>query len=476
MPTKPTTRFRSRLHNAAFLNAIRNQASHPYQERIPVATKASAKATANMILDYKPALNEAIDALVNVIGLQKFASDTFFENPLSKFIQGSLENGDTVEEIGLGLLNAYTFNAREDVGEKELFGQEDVEAQTSFHRINRQEKYKVTIQRPMLKRAFQSDYGIGELVTRLMELPQKSNQWDEFIQMANLFNIYEANDGFFRVHVPDVMAEDSTEADAKLALRAMRQMADTLPFPSRHYNAAGLPSSTTPDQLELFITPEANSAIDVNGLAAAFNIERAQFSGRQTIIPKEYFPEGVVAILTTREFFQVYNVLMESTSMQNPGGLYDNYWLHVHQVISMSRFVPAVAFTTGPGTVIDDTPFTVDSVNALRVHNNDGDLLAEGTELARGQFYHVRTEAVTTPADKAAAVVYKVSGFESVHSFIDQNGTMFPSLSETGDEIIVTATSTVDDTKSAVRGFDLSGDIVSLWNPISIIKDPDPAP
>jgi hypothetical protein len=472
---KPSVKFRERLHNAALLNAIRNEASHPYQERIPAATKANYLDAANKILNYKPAQNEAIDALVNLIGLVKFQSDSYFQNPLAKFKQGTLDNGDTVEEVGLGLLNAYAYDARKDVLEGELFGQEDVEAQTSYHRINRQEKYKVTIQRPMLKRALLAEYGLSELVSRLMDLPQKSNQWDEFISMANLFKLYDAEDGFFRVNVPDVMAGDSTEQDAKLTLRAIRQMTDTLPFPSRNYNASGLPVSTTPDQLELFITPEANSAIDVNGLAAAFNIDRAQVSSRQTIIPAEYFPVGVVAILTTRDFFQVYDTLMESTSLNNPGGLYDNYWLHVHQIISMSRFVPAVAFTTGPGTIIDDTVYNVTSLADIVTYDRDG--LVDTGELERGQFYRVTSSAITTPAGGPNnAVRWEVAGFTDPHSFIDQNGTLYPSPFERADEVIVTAYATDNESVTKVQGYDLKGDIVSLWNPIDVLPDPAATP
>jgi len=473
MAIKPNIKFKERTPNWELLNAIREDASHPYQERVPAATKADAQTTINKLLKYAPARNEFIDALVNQIGLVKFTSDSYFQNPLAKFKQGMLENGDTVEEIGTGLLNAYTYNAREDVGEKELFGQEDIEAQTSFHRINRQEKYKVTIQESMLKRAFATEYGISELVGRIMDMPTKTNQVHEYTHMANLFRTADRMDAFYRIHTPDVSAVNSTEADAKGALRVMRQFAGTVPFVSRKYNAAHLPVSAAPEDLELFITPEASAALDVNGLAALFNIERGQVPYRQTLIEESFFPEGVWAILTTKDFFQVYDTLMETRSLQNPGGLYDNYWLHVHQIISLSRFVPLVAFTTGPGTEENDIATPVTSVEDITIYDHNGDLLAADAELARGSYYRTVSSAVTTPEGGSNnAVRWSVAGFTDDQSFIDQRGTLYPSPFERADTIVITATATDNETISVVKGAKLSGEIISLWNPIDILPDP----
>lgn len=473
MALTPNVKFKSRQPNWVLLNAIRNDASAQYQRQVPEATQADQSAAIKAIDKFRPIRNEFVDALVNQIGLIKFTSDAYFNNPLKKFKQGMLEHGDTVEEIGTGLVEAYTFEARENVGEAELFGQADFDVQSSFHRINRQEKYKVTIQRAILKRAFSTEYGISELVSRIMDAPTKSNERDEFIQMANLFRAMDAEGAFYRINTPDVAASTSTEAQVKSALRSMRGLAGNLPFISTKYNPAGLPVSANADDMELFITPEANAAIDVDALASLFNIERAQVPYRQTLIPAEFFPDGVWAILTTKDFFQVFDTLMETATMQNPGGLYDNYWLHVHQIISASRFVPLVAFTTGPGTEDEITEFNPTSVDDIVVRDGEtGEVVAAGTELARGKYFQVLSRSVDAASDITGAVRWTVSGLTSDQSFINQNGLLYPSPFERGDAIVVTATAVDDGTLSKTRAFNLSGDIASLWNPIDVLPDP----
>jgi hypothetical protein len=474
MAIKPATKFKERTPNWKLLNAIRHDASPAYKDMVPLADESSVAATVKAIDKYRPARNEFADALVNQIGLIKFNSDSYFENPYAEFKQGMLEYGDTVEEIGTGLVEEYTFEARENVGEDELFSQEDFEIQSSFHRINRQVKYKITIQREMLRRAFQTEYGISELVARLMDAPGKSNQRDEFQYMANLFKAMDEQDAYYRINTPDVASPLSDDADAKGALRIMRGWAQTLPFLSTKYNPAGLPVSANPEDLILFITPLANAAIDVNGLAGLFNVELGQVPYRVKIVPEEFFPTGVWAILTTRDFFQVYDVLMETATLDNPGGLYQNYWLHVHQVISASRFVPQLAFTTGPGTEDNVIDYTVASVSGIEVYTDQGVPVPAGEELERGRYYQFVSEAITVPAGGPGPVGYAASGFQDARSFLDQRGLFYASPYEKGDVISVTATAVRDDTKATTRVFNLSGTIVSLWNPIGAIPDPEP--
>jgi hypothetical protein len=474
MPTKPLERFRDRSPNIDYLNAVRDEASYTYQSQIPEATQANVQEVIQNLDKYKARMNEFVDGLVNLIGLQKFADAGYFQNPMAEFKQGKLERGDTVEEIGLGLLNAYAYDERENVGEGELFSQESIEAQTSFHRINRKEKYKVTIHKPVLDRAFDSEFGLDQMVANILAMPTKSNQRDEFTLMCQLFQQAHSMDAMFNIQIPDITDPTSGEREAKTALRAMREVIGELGFISRAYNPAHLPVSVNPEDLVMLMSPAAAASVDVDGLATLFNIDRGEVPARRKIIPKKFFPEGVSIVITAKDFWQVYDVLFESRSMPNPGGLYDNYWLHVWQIMSFSRFVPIVSLGTGPSSELEIIETPVTSVSLIRVYDTAGVEVAGG-ELKRGSSYSIRADALTTPENGVNdAVRFEVAGLMDRQSGVYQEGSLLISHFETGETIVVTAFATDDNTKVRTRGFTLTGPIVQQW-PSKELPDPTPA-
>lgn len=474
MPRLPVKRFRADTDNVQILNAIRKNASSEYQRRIPEATKANIQDTVNKLVTNGMMRNEFIDALVNQIGLVVVRSLNW-DNPLAKFKRGMLQYGDTIEEIQAGLVSAYVYDPDRDEMERALFGQERPNVQASLHKINRQNYYKITINQDMLRRAFTSDTGLIDLVNEFMNVPTVSDNHDEFLAMSSLFRVYDDAEGFFRVNVPDISDLDTSDREnASVFLKKVRSMADTLQFLSPHYNASGMHVAAKADDLELFITPEANAAIDVDALAAAFNTDRASVPSRITVIPREHFRvPNVQGILTTRDFFVVADSLYETRSQPNPVGLYDNYFLHHHQVLSVSRFVPAVAFTTDPGTVITIEDNPVASVAPIEVRERD--LESVVTSVKRGEYYQILGSAVTTPEGGVNdAIRLSISGENvSPFTYITQTGALHVSLMETADEITVTATAVADQSKTATVTLEVTGDRAQLWTNPQVVADGD---
>ena len=190
-------------HNADILNAIRDQASSDYQRRIPAATKARVQDTMQLLWQHRPSRNEFVDALVNRIGLV-IARNNSWTNPLAKFKQGMLNFGDTIEEVQVGLVEANVYEHDRDYLEKVLFGQEMPEVQSRFHKINREEFYKITIKDFALQRAFLTADGLSSFIVQLMEAPTTSDNWDEFLLTTSLFAEYEKSAGFHKVNVPEI--------------------------------------------------------------------------------------------------------------------------------------------------------------------------------------------------------------------------------------------------------------------------------
>lgn len=449
--------------NVYYWNWIRHHASPAYQERIPAVTKATIQYEAENLFKYEPMRNEFMNALVNKIGMQKIRGKRF-ENPWKAFRKGDLPFGSTVEEIQLGFLKAHTYDTDRTDLEKHLFGKHGIEAQANYHVVNRENFYEITISDVELRRGFTSQYGLDDLISRLMDAPRNSAERDEFLLMANLLKLNYDLGGAFIQNVPALTLEGNDEAGAKQFLKIMRAYAETLPFPSRLYNAASMETFANANELHLFLTPRAAAALDVDALAGLFNIERGEVPYRRHILPEDVFgrDSGVEAILTDEDFFQVYNTFEGTRDQENAVNISRNYFYHIQQIISFSRFVPFVVFSsTEPTTTVtvDETPVT--SIAPLIIRNADGETV---TEVERGQFYRVEGEAVTTPEGGwNDAVILTLQGKQSAYTVLNKKGSFWVAPDEAGDPLTIVATAQDDESITATLSVPVTGDRAIVW-------------
>jgi len=470
-----------RFTNIDWLNAVRNEAGLDYQNRIPEATQANVQDVIQNLWGYKSYMNQFIDVLVNRIGLVLFA-EWSWSNPLAPLKRGMLNWGETIEEIMVGLIEADEYDADRDELEKEIFGAKIPEVQANYHKVNRRNRYKLTIKEPLLRNAFLTPNGLSGFVSQLMGSIQKSDQYDEYLLMANLFKEMDfatkspdGTDGFFNVHVDDVSDEGSTPDQSKFMLRRMREFSRTLQFPSRLYNPAGMHQAVKPDDLILFTTPGAEAAMDVEALAAAFNIEYSQFNARRFVLPLDHFGiEGFQALITTKEFFVVADQRIDTTSQTNPAALFTNYWLHHWQVISASRFAPIVMFNSSrPSTVLSVPDPIVTDITAFTVEHANGS--AAASVVNRGEIYNVRVEAVSTPPG-LYSVRLSLEGKKSIFTRIENNGAMYVAPDETADTLTIRATA-VDSEDipqfSETTTRTVVGELIVPWPHPEVIDDVD---
>ena len=454
MPTKTVKTLSAT--NAQILNAIRTDASFAYQQRIPAATQGDITETVNNLLEYRPMMNEFIDALVNRIGDVVIKSKVW-SNPLAQFKRGMMQYGDTIEELATTLLQAKRYDPNKCYDD--VFKCNPPDVMSNFHSINRQDMYELTINDMLLRRAFLTDYGLQDLVGRVMETPYTSDYWDEYLIMRNLFAEYARIDGFYKVQVPDA-ASATTRAEkqdnAMAITEAVRSMAGKMRFISGQYNAAGVPTFTNPDELVLFATPDFIAMLDVNVIAFAFNASSADINVR-TVPVDDFGIDGCQAILCDREFFMCADTLIDFESIRNPKAISWNYWLHHHGIYSVSRFVNAVMFTTEAGTsvtvpAIKATGVTLDYAEVDGVKPTYAEKGGKTRLVATVQgTVTPQTEGYSVPQGVTFAITANNTGVEAggvklkMGTFIDAEGVLHVAEDETAENVTVTATSTYID-------------------------------
>lgn len=447
--------------NVDILNAIRGIATSDFQSRVPAATKANIQDAVQDMWTYSPARNQFIDALVNMIGDRILRYNTW-TNPFAKFKRGMLNYGETIEEVAVGLLQAKAYNPDAEYLEQTIFGREPSEVQSRFHRIDRQDMYKLSVNRNLLRRAFLTPNGVSDFMQALMSQITTSDNWDEFLQTTSLFRTYYDNNGFFKIQVPNVADPNSTADDAKYMLRQMRGLADTLPFLSRKYNAAKMPISAQPENLELFITPEAQAAVDVEALAGAFNVGKADFNARTTVVPADYVNiPGFQAMITTREFFIIADQLMDMEQINNPAGIYNNFFWHHHELISASPFVPAILFSNTEATTITVIDYVVTGISALTVTDLIANTTVTNSTVTRGGAYLVAGTAVTSPVGGPnSGLTLNVTGNQSSKTRITQEGVLVIGNDEQSNSLVVTAQATDNNTFETDLTLTVTGSVI----------------
>ena len=421
MPTKP--QINSLKGNGIdILNAIRANASSTYQERIPVATQENIREIGNAMLEYQAVANEFLSALVNRIGRVLITSKSF-TNPLAKFKKGMLEYGETVEEVFVEIAKAQQFDPER--AEKEFMKREIPDVDAVFHRLNLKNFYKVTVSNEQLRQAFLNETGITDLVGRIIDSLYEGAEYDEYITMKQLISDAAKNGQFYPIHVPAPTKE--TASDIVTEIKAM---SNALEFRSSEYNSMGvLTLSKKPNQI-LLMDAKFDAVVDVNVLASAFNMEKAEFMGQRVLLDNFADLTGVVAALVDEDWFMVFDNWFGFTENYNGQGLYWNYFYHIWKTFSTSPFANAILFTSED---VEVTGITLTPTSAT---------------VAKGQSVQFTAEVSGTgyiPKD----VVYYIEGDEDITSTINATGLLTVAVDEANTSLTVIAKSVYDNTVTA---------------------------
>lgn len=412
----------------AFQNVLRAQMSASYQDRIPVATQENLAQTAVAVLENPVYANEYLSALVDRI-FYAYIHEYSLSNKFAEFKRGFVEYGRTMEEIGVDIINAEMYDP--EVAETTVWKRNIPPVSAIFHTINRENFYTVTLENELLRRAFVDGNAMTRLANQIINTLYNSDNYDEWLIFKNLFSAYNAAQLFY----PVVITEPTDADTAKSFIQQVRATITSIGLPSRKYNSLGMMRDSRPEDLVLFMKPELEALVDVEVLAAAFNMSKAEFLARRVVI--DDFGTGtddIQAVLVDRNWFVQYDTVFRTEEIYNPKGLYWNIFLHHHGIYSTSRFAPAVAFTTKASSA------------ATITLNPSAPSLAKGAS----QTFKATVAATSSSGDYAPQnVIWSLTGNTSSGTTLNPSGQLVISPHETAESLTVTATSTFN---SATKG------------------------
>jgi len=411
------------------VNAIRNSAGDTFKNYVPLATAENVAQIGAGILINQTIQNEFITSLVDRIGLVVLRAVSL-ENPLKKFKKGQMPQGRTIQEIFTDITKAKKYDPID--AEQTVFKRELPNVKVLFHERNRQDFYEQTIQDESLKSAFTSWGNFEGFLSSIINAIYNSAEVDEYEYMKLLVDNYYSKGLFKVVPVVAPTTETATREFVKKLRATARRM--TLPTGTRDFNSLAVRTRTEMDDLHLIIDADLEAELDVDVLAKAFNMDKTNFLGHITVIDG-FASSGLEAVLIDREWFMVYDNLLKLETIRNPKGLYWNYFYHVWQTLSVSRFANAVAFVSG----------AVDAVTQVIV---DPTILSIKPG---GEFTYTAYVRATDGNDHPVTWEVKATSGGTVASgtTISTDGKLTIGATQTG-ELSVTASVTLEDTSKVI--------------------------
>lgn len=332
----------------------------------------------NVVLANTSMMNKWYDGLVNKIVRSRLV-DTMYKNRLAPTFKGVLDIGEGIEEVLVAPAGVQQQN-QDKTTPRNPFNAPLPEIYTKWHVINAEMQYGVRISRKRLRRAFTSFSAMDSFIQYIVDSLYNGYEWD--CQILTKFKAAQA--ALSRIDANKAIAVASpVTSDGTAFLASAREYAELFKWMNDGYNDAGVPVSTQDGKLFVIMTAGVEAHVDVKDLAAAFNLEYAQFLGRRMPIDSFTFSDaekarimeiagvdtwfftaeqeealaGVLGIICDIDLFQIYDAF-EPELWENSNGADAevNYWLHADRIYGLSPFANYQVYIAGED---DDAVATV---------------------------------------------------------------------------------------------------------------------
>lgn len=457
--------------SADVINAILNSGSIDYRSYIPQETTQdvdSIREVGAIIMDSPNLRNAFATDLLNLVISVRVKSRSY-ESPTARLKKGELTHGETIEDVFVGLIEAELYDPN--ASETTVFRRHFPDIKAAFYVTNYQVYYPISISNEQLRAAFRTADGVYNLIEKIYEQLYTSDAYDDFNMVKYMIAYHVTNGNIKAIPTP----APTTDANVRTGVRTIKATSNRMRFMTGDYNIVGVKTHVPHEEQTLIISADYDAAVDVDVLAAAFNMEKTEFLSKRLLIDsfgsidvprlaavaphlctnivKSTDPNGVEhvisadlkylsadqlaaldtipAVLIDDDFVQEYDVLQTMEDIRNPKGLYTNAFYHVWRKYAVSPFAPTAVFdtTTGAGvTAITLTPATVDTT--------------------AGSSINIRA-AVSAVGFVDQSVKYSISGANSPDTVIDAAGNLHIAAEETATNITVTATANADNTVTA---------------------------
>ena len=371
------------------LNEIREtliQDNTLYQEQIPLVNHYTSSQVYGQSLLALPSdmRNKFIQALVNKIAYTKFMMD-YFENPLQELAGDELPLGAIGQEIYVNPARGRVYNIDDFAG---LLAKYEADVKAEYSEINFDVQYPVTIIRKELEKAFVSWGDFESFIMGIATSLYNGAYIDDYKYTKKLISNAYRNNAVQMETFTFSNASAPTDTELKAFVKKLRETFLNFKSPSTKYNAwakvggygKSIVSWSKPEDIVLFISNKLASELDVEVLASAFNMDKADLMGKVYYIDsfdiyddegtKQFDGSNIYALICDKRWFKIRQKDMFMDEFYNANNRSWQQYLNVIKAFNYSLFanaymlvgaIPELHITsasfieTSPSVTADDT-------------------------------------------------------------------------------------------------------------------------
>lgn len=347
---------------ATALNAMREMSvknGSIYHQYVPVVTESTTIGEFGApILD-----SQNLNVLNDFIGLLKKVVYTAvynktFNNPLASLEGERMPLGQFIEDVYINPAKARGFDVNDFAG---LLQKYEAQVATQYLSVNSDLQYCVTITREKVRNAFTSWDNLESLISGMVNSLYNGAYITRYNQAKGLA-LAAFNGGGVKY---EVITNPTTDATAKALVRKMRADYSKMQIPSTNYNAwadvkgegaFALKTWSDPEDIVVLISADVEALVDVEVLAAAFNMSKADFLGRVIVVDdfSQYADDGTVAVdgsmikamICDRAWFKIKTQDFAMDEFYNANNRTWQYYLNDVRMVNYSLFANAKVYTT----------------------------------------------------------------------------------------------------------------------------------
>lgn len=360
------------VKNSTILAKAWLEGTEDMQQRTPAPTVHDIASFTNAIFDpmNNDLYNQWSNGLINRIGAT-IANNKRFTNPLAVFKRPYMGYGKTIQNIAVEWAKAHTY--KDDV--TDLLKYERPEFAASYHTVNREDKYKVSVTRPEMRQAVASDgYGLNSLIDMAVTSCTNAEQYDEMRIMSESIGVYDKYHPIFKVNIDKA---GTKQEQSRAILECVKTYVNRFRFPSTLYNCSeyNIPTFAVENECVIIVNPDTMALLDVYAFAELFNVERAEVRARVVMLP-ELPIAGADFILTTQDIFIAAMTEYGMWPFFDPNTLTTHNFLHAQGIYSINPFVPIIA---GGTFDVEEIPTVKQTVTGVNITSDSANVDAGGT-------------------------------------------------------------------------------------------------
>ena len=436
----PSSGLQTALNKMREMSVASNSIYHQY---VPVVTDSTTIGEFGApILD-----SQNLNVLNDFIGLLKKVVYTAvynktFNNPLAQLEGENMPLGQFIEDVYVNPAEARGFNVNDFAG---LLQKYEAKYAVQYFSVNSDLQYCVTITREKVRNAFTSWDQLEGLISGMVNSLYNGAYIQRYNATKGLVTAaYTGNNVNYQV-----ITAPTDEQTAKAMIMNMRAAYSKMQIPSTKFNAwnkvkggeLALRTWTDPQDIVVLISADIEALVDVEVLAAAFNMSKADFLGRVIVVDdfSLYNEDGSVAVdgsnikaaIMDKAWFKIKTQDFAMDEFYNANNRTWQYYLNDVRMVNYSLFANALVFATAAPTV-DATDVDLASSSITLTAGTTGKVLISLTP-------ENATSAVTVSSSASTYATGTISGrYLIVNALTEGSATLTVTANGHTDTIAVT--------------------------------------